>query len=74
MPTPKNVDDLTNNEALAELESILAGLRSESCDVDTLAARTARAAALLKVCRARLTRTESELEKVLADLENEVEG
>ena len=42
MPTPKNVDDLTYNEALAELESILAGLRSESCDVDTLAERTAR--------------------------------
>lgn len=59
----------TYAEALAELESILAGLRSEGCDIDTLAARTRRAADLLAFCRSRLTRTEEELSKVLDELE-----
>ena len=65
----KKQEELTYNEALAELEGILASLRSDNCDVDTLAERTKRAATLLTECRNRLTRTEKELEKVLADLE-----
>ena len=60
---------MTYNEALAELEAILASLRSEGCDVDTLAERTRRAAELLALCRSRLTRTESELAKVLEELD-----
>lgn len=56
--------------ALAELEGILAGLRADSCDVDTLAERTRRAAELLAFCRAKLTRTEGELAKVLEELNN----
>lgn len=56
------------NEALKELESILAWLRSENCDVDTLAERTARAAVLLAECRRRLTRTEAELAAVLESM------
>lgn len=63
--------NLTYNEALAELEKILNSLRSDSCDVDTLAARTRRAAALLNYCRARLTRTEQELDDVLKELAGE---
>lgn len=60
---------LSYSEALAELESILSSLRSEGCDVDTLASRTRRAAELLALCRSRLTRTEEELSQVLADLD-----
>lgn len=56
-------------EALAELENILSQLRSDNCDVDTLAARTRRAAKLLDFCRNRLVTTESELESILASLE-----
>lgn len=64
---------ISYSEALAELENILAALRSESCDVDTLAERTRRAAELLAECRQRLTMTEEELSKVLADLDNAIE-
>ena len=39
----------TYAENLAELESILNSMRSEACDIDTLAERTRRAAALLNV-------------------------
>lgn len=64
--------ELSYNEALAELESILSSLRSESCDVDTLAERTRRAATLLAECRKRLTRTEEELNKVLEELDSTI--
>ena len=58
------------NQSLAELEKILAELRSDSCDVDTLAARTRRAVGLLKICRERLTTTEEELRSILASLQS----
>ena len=56
-------------QSLAELERILAELRSDSCDVDTLAARTRRAVELLKFCRERLTTTEDELRTILQTLQ-----
>ncbi|MDE5661467.1 MAG: exodeoxyribonuclease VII small subunit [Muribaculaceae bacterium] len=65
--------ELTYSQALAELESILASLRSDSCDIDTLTERTRRAATLLAECRRRLTLTEEELSKVLADLDSTLE-
>lgn len=64
-------EELTYAQALGELEKILAQLRSDACDVDTLAERTRRAATLLEFCRKRLTATESELEEILARLEQQ---
>lgn len=61
--------ELTYNAALAELEKILATLRSDNCDVDSLAALTRRATELLNICRDRLTATEEELRTILASLE-----
>lgn len=58
----------TYTQALAELESILASMRSEVCDIDTLAARTSRAAELLEICRKKLTATEEELSQILQTL------
>jgi len=58
------------NQSLAELEKILAELRSDSCDVDTLAQRTRRAVELLKICRERLTTTEEELRSILDTLQS----
>lgn len=60
------------SEALAELEKILAQLRADNSDIDTLAERTRRAATLLSECRARLTRTEEELNKILAEFDQTV--
>lgn len=61
---------ISYNRSLAELEKILAELRSDSCDVDTLAERTRRAVELLKICRERLTTTEEELRNILATLQS----
>lgn len=61
---------MSYSESLAELEKIVAELRSDSCDVDTLVARTSRAVQLLDQCRKSLTTTEEELRKVLENLQN----
>ncbi|MCX4264894.1 MAG: exodeoxyribonuclease VII small subunit [Muribaculaceae bacterium] len=65
---------LSYNESLAELEKILAELRADNCDVDLLAERTRRAAQLLSACRARLTRTEEDLAKVLDELDSAIDA
>ena len=54
---------------LAELEAILAGLEREAVDVDHLAERVQRAAALIRLCRGRLASARIEIETVLTDLE-----
>ena len=65
------VSELKYNQALAELEQILAQLRSDDCDVDRLTALTARAVDLLNRCRSRLTATDLELRTILRNLTQE---
>lgn len=55
--------------ALAELEAILSALERDNVDVDHLAERVQRAAALITVCRARIAAAEVAVEKVVADLD-----
>ncbi len=69
----ENQHQPTYSHAIAELENILAQLRDNACDVDTLAAKTKRAAELIAFCRTRLTSTEAELESALAGLESATE-
>ena len=56
---------LTYTEAMAELEVILARLRSDELSVDDLAKSVARATELIAECRAILTTTEEEVEKLV---------
>ena len=58
-------------QSLAELEKIVNNLRSDNCDIDTLAAQTKRAVELLNFCRRRLTTTEEELRTILDSLRQE---
>lgn len=67
-PTFTPVDELTYNQAVAELDRILREMQSDNCDIDRLTAYTRRAAELLRSCRARLTATDEELRTILADL------
>lgn len=64
------MDQLSYNQAIAELEKIVESLRSSATDVDTLTARTRRAVELLTICRSRLTTTEDELRTILNSLQN----
>lgn len=52
-------------EAMAELEVILARLRSDELSVDDLAKSVARATELIAECRKILTTTEEEVEKLV---------
>ena len=63
------VKELTYNQAVAELDSILRTMQSDACDIDKLAAYTRRASELLRECRSRLVATGEELKTILADLE-----
>lgn len=56
-------------EAMAELERILAEIEDDAVDVDVLAARVARAAHLVRWCRARLDGTRVDVEAIVADLD-----
>ena len=56
---------ITYAEAMAELEVILARLRSDELSVDDLAKSVARATELIAECRAILTTTEDEVEKLV---------
>ena len=46
--------EVTYAEAMAEIEKILARLRNEEMDVDSLAAEVKRATELIASCKARL--------------------
>ena len=57
--------ELTYTEAMAEIEKILARLRSEEMDVDGLAAEVKRATEPIASCKARLRKAEEKVNKVL---------
>ena len=62
-------------ESIAELDTILAELEGDDLDVDHLAARVQRAAELIELCRARIERARTDVDRVvktLADDESEV--
>jgi exodeoxyribonuclease VII small subunit len=55
---------------MAELEAILEELEGDELDVDVLADRVGRASELIKSCRARIARAQSEVEGIVTDLED----
>ncbi len=57
--------ELNYSEASAEIELILARLRSEEMDVDDLAAQVARATELIAQCKKKLLKTEAEVNRIL---------
>ena len=63
------VKDLTYNQAAQELDQILRAMQSDQTDIDQLTTLTRRATELLRECKARLTATDEELRKILADLQ-----
>jgi exodeoxyribonuclease VII small subunit len=62
--------DVGYAEAMAELETILDELESDQLDVDVLAERVRRASELLTRCRDRISRAQSDVDKIVADLDD----
>lgn len=55
-------------EAFAELERIVREIESEAVDVDQLAAKVKRASELIKICREKLTATETDVQEILKEI------
>jgi exodeoxyribonuclease VII small subunit len=62
---------LNYNEAICEIEEIIAKMENEEMDVDELTLRVKRASLLLKFCREKLFDTESEIEKIIKEIEKD---
>lgn len=56
-------------EALRELEQIVATIEGDELDLDDLADRVDRAAALIALCRDRITSTQMRVRKIIDGLE-----
>ena len=54
-------------EAIAEIEEILEKFSKEELDVDTLASNVKRATELIKICKQRIRKAESDVEEILKD-------
>ncbi len=61
-------EKLTYEQAADELNQILTAIQQDKCGIDRLTELTRRATFLLKVCREKLTTTESELNQILQSL------
>ena len=61
--------DLGYADAVAELEAILAELERDDVDVDVLAPKVRRAAALIRHCRAHIGDARLDVEQIVADLD-----
>ena len=56
-------ENLKYDEAMAQLEAIVRKMESNELDIDEIAAQLKTAQRLIKFCRDKLTKTESELLK-----------
>ncbi|MBP3288263.1 exodeoxyribonuclease VII small subunit [Paramuribaculum intestinale] len=70
-PKFQPVAEMTYNQAVNELDSILRTMQSDACDIDLLTVYTRRATELLDECRRRLTTTDKELQSILANLQQQ---
>ena len=64
----KNADELSYDEAVAELKTILNSLQDETLSIDQLTDSIKRASELLESCNSRLTSTEKEVNSVIKKL------
>jgi exodeoxyribonuclease VII small subunit len=68
---PDDATSVTYADALTELRAILDELEHEDIDVDRLAERVARAAALVDTCRARIASARVEVSRIVLDVGDE---
>ena len=54
-------------KAMAELQSIVTKMENDELDVDQLSEQLKRAKELIKFCKEKLTKTDKEIKKILAE-------
>ena len=70
----KKKEQLSYTEASKRLETILQEIESGEADVDELSARVEEGAALIQLCREKLSSTELKVKKVVEALAKEEEA
>ena len=61
-------EEMTYTAAFEELKEIVDQLENDSICVDELTEKMKRATVLMKICRDKLTKTEEEVNKTIAEL------
>lgn len=60
-------ENLKYEEAVAELEQIVNRMENDELDIDSMGEQLKRAQQLIKLCKAKLTKTDEEIKKILAE-------
>lgn len=60
---------LTYQDAINQIEEILAGIENEELDVDVLAENVKEVSSLIKFCKDKLHKTELEVEKIIEEMD-----
>ncbi|NNE73759.1 MAG: exodeoxyribonuclease VII small subunit [Acidimicrobiales bacterium] len=68
-----NDESLGYTDALGELDAILTDLEDDDIDIDVLATKVQRAAALIRICRGRIDAAKVEVQKIVTELDEPVE-
>lgn len=63
--------EITYNEAVSEIEEILYQIESEELDIDILSEKVKRVSSLIKICKKKLHQTETEVQKILNEIDTE---
>lgn len=63
-------DKITYTDAFEELQTIVTEIEAGEISVDELAEKVKRAAELIRVCKAKLTSTEEDVNMILKELES----
>lgn len=65
--------ETTYRDAIAELETILRTLETDTVDVDELTARVQRSATLIRLCKQKLRTAEDAIDRVFENLDQDEE-
>ncbi len=66
----KDEKNLTYQQALDELTTLVAELENETILIDDLAEKVKRASDLIQYCQSKLTHTNTEVKKIIPNLDN----
>jgi exodeoxyribonuclease VII small subunit len=62
---------ISYTEAIRELEAIVTEIEEGEITIDTLSEKVKRASELIKICKAKLTATEEDVNKILGEIKEE---
>ena len=60
-------NELKYEAAMAELQAIVRKMENDELDIDQMAEQLKRAQELIKLCKDKLTKTDEEIKKILAE-------